>query len=225
MPKVLTDLGAAGGRIAMADQGVLLSTGRSSAVVAWAQRGIAEVGVASVEGWTLLSPAGPSRVRFPYDDPVRALAGRPVSMGMRPAIGIFRVGQQAAVTLHPRGFRREVRWIIWTPGEGMVPPAGLLEADIADVVASSGLPQSRQAHASAVLHRVLVDGGGIAAEVVDAVFETLALPGVELFSEHGDVRALPGVRVVTPREKYAREFEKVVDELVRERGVEEEAKE
>lgn len=180
-----------------------------------------EVTVASAEGWTLIAPTGPARARYPYDDAVRTLAGRPVSLWMRPALGFFRVGAQAIITLHPPGWRSDVRWLIWTPKRGFVSPEGLDQARIADIVVVAGLPHEVQSRAAAELAAVVENGAGSAESVLTRAMDILALPGAPLLGNRSDIRSLPGARVVPPKPKYAREFEKLLDELARERAEEE----
>lgn len=196
----------------------MLSTGRVPAAVAWAKRGLGEVTVAPVEGWTIVSATGVAQARYPYDDAVRTLAGRPVSWRMRASLGFFRVGSQAVIVLHPRGWRPVVRWLIWTPRNGRVPPDGLPEAEVADVVIVAGLDQSLQARAATSLTALLERGEGTADDILREALEILALPGAELLAGKADIRALPGARVVPPKPRFAREFDKLIDELERERS-------
>lgn len=186
--------------------------------MAWAKRGLGEVTVAPVEGWTIIAPTGVAQARYPYDDAIRTLAGRPVSWRMRPALGFFRVGSQAVIVLHPRGVRPTVRWLIWTPHNGLVPPDELPQASVADVVIVAGLDQSLQARAATSLASLLERGDGTADDILREALEILALPGAELLAGKADIRALPGARVVPPKPRFAREFDRLIDELERERS-------
>ncbi len=82
-------------------RGVLVTRGRADAVAAWAGRGLVPVHLVPFDGWTVLQPAGPSRGHPPYDDALEVLAGRPVPGRLRSAIGLFAVGGNAVVTMHP----------------------------------------------------------------------------------------------------------------------------
>lgn len=195
-----------------------MSTGRVQAAVAWGKRGLGEVTVAPLEGWAVIAPTGVAQARYPYDDAVRTLAGRPVSWRMRPSLGFFRVGAQAVIVLHPRTWRPTVRWLIWTPHHGLVVPDDLPEAAIADVVIVAGLHTSLQAKAATSLAALLERGDGTAADILAEALEILALPGADLLAGTTDIRALPGARVVPPKPRYAREFDRLIDELERQRS-------
>ena len=82
-----------------------MTRGRADAVAAWAGRGLVPVHLVPFDGWTVLQPAGPSRGHPPYDDALQVLAGRPVPGRLRSAIGLFAVGGNAVVTMHPYGWR------------------------------------------------------------------------------------------------------------------------
>lgn len=221
MPRVLSKRRARARRAAAVGRGILLSTGRQPTAVAWARRGMGEVTVASVDGWTLIAPTGPARARYPYDDAVRTLAGRPVGVRMRPTLGFFKVGSQATITVHPPGWRAEVRWLIWAPRLGMIPPDGLPAAPIADIVVVAGLDTDVQARAASRMQALLESGEGTAESVLAGVLDILALPGADVLADEVDIRTLPDARVVPPKPKYAREFERLLDELARERAEEE----
>ena len=216
MPRALSRRRARRG--AALGRGIVLSTGRVPAAVAWARRGLGEVTVAPVEGWTVIAATGPAQARYPYDDAVRTLAGRPVSWRLRAALGFFRVGSQAVIVVHPSGWRPTVRWLIWTPRNGLVAPDGLPEASIADVVIVAGLHTSLQAKAAATLAELLQRGDGTADDILREALEILALPGADLLAGTNDIRALPGARVVPPKPRYAREFDRLIDELERDRS-------
>lgn len=120
-------------------RGFVLSRCRPETAIAWSRRGLGAATVAPLEGWTVVMPTGPARARYPYDDAVASLAGRPVGLWMRPAIGVFQLGRQAVLTVHPDAWRAVQRWAIWTPRDGLVAPIGLAAARPADLVAAAGL--------------------------------------------------------------------------------------
>lgn len=221
VPRALSRGRARTRRTAAVGRGILLSTGRQATAVSWARRGMGEVTIAPVDGWTIIAPTGPARVRYPYDDAVRTLAGRPVGRRMRPALGFFKVGSQAVITVHPPGWRSEIRWLIWAPRLGIVPPEGLPEAPIADIVVVAGLDIEVQTRAAHRMRALLEAGEGSAESTLTEVLDILALPGGELLTEVLDIRVLPEARVVPPKPKYAREFERLLDELARERAEQE----
>src|SRR5471030_3216660 len=99
---------------------MLLLRGSPDAVETWAERGLVPVHVVPLEGWTSVLPAGPSRAMPPYDDALKALAGRPVTSRLRSAIGLFAVDGNAVVTVQPCGWRAIQRWFVWSPGRGVV---------------------------------------------------------------------------------------------------------
>ncbi len=120
-------------------RGFVLSRCRPETAIAWSRRGLGAATVAPLEGWTVVMPTGPARARYPYDDAVTSLAGRPAGLWMRPAIGVFQLGRQAVLTVHPDAWRAVQRWAIWTPRDGLVAPIGLAAARPADLVAAAGL--------------------------------------------------------------------------------------
>lgn len=94
-------------------------------------------------------PSGPARARYPYDDAVASMAGRPAGVWMRPTLGFFQLGRQATVTVHPAAWRSVPRWAIWTPRDGLVPPVGLPGARPADLLTAAGLLGADSAQDSA----------------------------------------------------------------------------
>ena len=80
---------------------MLLLRGEPDAVAAWAQRGLVPVHILPLDGWTAVLPAGPSRATPPYDDTLKALAGRPVASRLRCALGFFAVDGNAVITVQP----------------------------------------------------------------------------------------------------------------------------
>ncbi|WP_168583722.1 hypothetical protein [Gephyromycinifex aptenodytis] len=195
----------------------MLSPGRPDAAAWWARRGLGPLLLAPLEGWTLIVPAGNVQARPPYDDAVRTLAGRPVGWRMRPSLGFFHVGRQAVITLHPRRRPRSVRWLIWTPHDGSVPPRGLPAARIADVVAAADAgPAAEEA-----LSALLAEGAAEAHEVLRAALEILNLPGADVLFGDTDPATLPGARKIRPPDRYARAFDRLLREERRHRAEQE----
>ncbi len=199
-------------------RGLLLSAGRLEWAVAWAKRGLAPLTVARLGGWTLVAPSGLPMARPPYDDPVRTLAGRPVGVGMRPAIGLYQVGRQAVVTVQAQGWRTVHRWAIWTRHDGLVTTPDLPAARTADMVAVGGrVGGAVLPGAEAALREIWYDGTVQPAEVLEATFRLLGLPGHDVLIGERDVADLPDARTIHPHPRHARAFDKLVEEQIRER--------
>lgn len=185
--------------------------------MSWARRGIAPLAVGVLEGWTIVAPAGPPRARPPYDDPVRTLAGRPVGLRMRPAIGFFHVGRQAVVTIHPPGWRSIQRWAVWTPRDGLVPVADFAPARARDLAAVPGaLLAGTRESVEADLAALWADGRLDAVTVLTSTLRLLGLPGEDQFQGPPRAFDVTGARVVVPKDRHARAFEKIVAEMDRE---------
>lgn len=202
-------------------RGFVLSACRPDMAVAWAKRGLGPMLVAQLDGWTVVAPDGPPKARFPYDDAVRTLAGRPVGMRMRPALGFFQVGRQAVVTCHPAPWRAVERWAVWTPRDGFVSIPGLPTARAGDLVTAAGLDVTRAFRAEDALREAFADGGSDAQTVLATTLLELGLPGRELLTEQTRVADLPGARRIVPKDRHARSFDKLVQEEERYRLEEE----
>lgn len=199
----------------------MLSQCRPEVAVAWAKRGLGPALIGQMDGWTVVVPDGPPKARFPYDDAVRTLAGRPVGLRMRPALGFFQVGRQAVVTCHPAQWRAVERWAVWTPRDGFVSIPGLPTARPSDLVASAGLDVVRAIRAELALHDIFGDGGSDAEAVLAATLLELGLPGRDLVAGEARVADLPGERRIIPKDRHARYFDKLVREEERYRLEEE----
>lgn len=186
---------------------------RPEAALAWARRGLGPATVASLDGWTLVTPAGQPAARPPYADAVRVLAGRPVGLRMRPALGFFQVGRQAVVTVHGRRWRAVTRWAMWTPGEALVTVSDLAPARPIDIIAAAAtVPPEEVDDTERVLRAILRDGGRDAPGVLAALFAALGLPGIEVLAGLTDPTELPGAQTVAPHPRHARAFDRVVVE-------------
>lgn len=190
----------------------MLSRCRPEVVVAWAKRGLGPVLLGQLDGWTVVAPDGPPRARFPYDDAVGALAGRPVGLRMRPALGFFRLGREAVVTCHPPRWRAGQRWAVWTPHDAVVAIPGLPSARPADLVGAANLQAISAKRAETALRDIFADGGSDAATVLSATLLELGLPGRELLAGQAEVADLVGARRILPKERYVRSFDKLVQE-------------
>lgn len=198
---------------------MVLSGCRPEAAVAWAGRGLAPLTVASVDDWTVVMPAGRPAARSPYDEAVRVLAGRPVGLRMRPALGFFQLGRQAVITVHPARWRAVQRWAVWTPRDALVHLPDLPVARPIDIVeAARTLPAEALALAEREIRGILQDGARDAPGVILATLATLGLPGAEVLSGRVDITTLPGSQVVVPNPRHARAFDRVLTEETRHRA-------
>lgn len=203
-------------------RGILLSAGRVDWAVSWAKRGLGPLTVAPLDGWTLIVPAGPPMARPPYDDPVRTLAGRPVGMGMRPAIGLFQVGRQAVVTVQAGRWRPVHRWAIWTRHDALVNTPDLPPARTTDMVAvAASVGGALIAGAEPALRELWHDGSIQPAAVLEGTFRLLGLPGHEVLTGEREAATLPGARTLEPNPRHARAFDKLIEEQARERAEQE----
>lgn len=206
MPRARSRLSRRTASTTVTGEGMVLTRARPDAVAWWARRGLGAVVVVPRGDWTLVSPAGRPKARYPYDDAVRTLAGRPVSGRMRPALGFFRVGKQAVVTLHPRRRFAATRWMIWTPRDGLVTPRGLPVARPSDVARAAGADELVATH----LEEIVADVGATAQEVLAAVIGVLGLPGLDVLTGTTAAADVPGARLIVPADRYARAFDKLV---------------
>jgi len=194
---------------------MLLLRGKPDAVATWAMRGLVPVHVVPLEGWTSVLPAGPSRALPPYDDALKALAGRPVASRLRSAIGLYAVDGFAVVTVQPCGWRAIQRWFVWSPGQGVVRPRHLAAGRPADLVAAAGI---RDGAARRGVLEVLVDGGGAASGVLADLMALLCLPGSGLLDGGQDPAAVQGSTLIEPGERHVARFERTVSDQARYRA-------
>ena len=194
---------------------MLLLRGKQEAVATWASRGLVPVHVLPLEGWTAVLPAGPSRAMPPYDDTLKALAGRPVASSLRSAIGLFAVDGNAVVTVHPHGWRAIQRWFVWSPGLGVVRPRHLAAGRPADLTAAAGIRDG--ATRRSVLDQ-LVDGRGDARGLLGDLMALLSLPGSDLLVDGQDPAASRGSTLVEPLERHVARFDRIVDDQARHRA-------
>lgn len=194
---------------------MLLLRGRPDAVAGWARRGLVPVHVVPVEGWTAVLPAGRSRAAAPYDDTLKAFAGRPVASRLRSAIGFFVVDGRAVITVHPSGWRAIQRWFVWSPGQGVVQPRHLAAGRPADLIIAAG---SRDGAARRGVRDVLVATGGDAHSVLGDLLALLSLPGSDLLDGGRDPAAAPGSTLVEPGEQHVAGFERIISVEARQRA-------
>lgn len=186
---------------------MLLLRGKQEAVATWASHGLVPVHVLPLEGWTAVLPAGPSLAMPPYDDTLKALAGRPITSRLRSAIGLFAVDGNAVVTVHPYGWRAIQRWFVWSPGQGVVRARRLAAGRPADLTAAAGI---REGAARRGVLDLLVDGSGDAHGLLVDLLALLSLPGTDLLQGRRDPAAAPGSTLVEPSDGHVARFERVV---------------
>ena len=196
---------------------MLLLRGKPDAVATWARRGLVPVHVVPLKGWTAVLPAGPSRAMPPYDDTLKALAGRPVAPRLRSAIGLFAVDGNAVVTVHPSGYRAIQRWFVWSPGRGVVRPRHLAAGRPADLIAAAGTrDHARDGMDGGALRRdvrdTLVDAGGDADRVLGSLLALLSLPGSDLLDGGLDPVAAQDSSLVEPGEQHIARFERIISD-------------
>jgi hypothetical protein len=188
---------------------MLLLRGEPDPVATWARRGLVPVHVVPLDGWTAVLPAGPSRAMPPYDDTLKALAGRPVASRLRSAIGLFAVDGNAVVTVQPSGWRAIQRWFVWSPGQGVVRTRHLATGRPADLTAAAGIHEGTTRRGVLDL---LIDGGGDAHGVLGGLLVLLSLPGSDLLAGGQDPAAAQGSMLVEPSERHVARFERIVQD-------------
>ena len=192
--------------------GLLLVRAGVSTVREWARDGLGPVIVVpDPSGWTILVPDGDRTFAAPpFDDGVGALLGRPVRRRLLPTIGVALVGTRLAISVVPAVLRPGRSWLVWEPGAGLVRPAGLTPASVAQLAAAADRREHRDLVAA-----MLADGRGSAARVLRDVFEALSLPGADFATGEREPVDEPGaVRIEPSREDVAR-FDRTVHEVRR----------
>ncbi len=197
---------------------MLLLRGEPDAVATWAQRGLVPVHILPLDGWTAVLPAGPSRATPPYDDTLKALAGRPVASRLRCAMGFFAVDGNAVITVQPSGWRAIERWFIWSPGQGVVRSRRLAAGRPADLTFAAG---AREGAARRAVLDLLVDGRGDALGMLGDLLAILSLPGSDLLRGARDPAASRGSNLVEPSERHVARFERVVHDALHRAELEE----
>lgn len=177
--------------------GVLLIRAEVDAVTRWAQRGLVAVHVVDAHGWSAVLPAErTSRVEAPYDGAVAMLAGRPIGVRLRPAVGLFAVDGRAVVTVHPPGWRSLQRWLVWDPGRGVVRTPNLPPARPRDLAGMGDTAPTTSTILDALRRR-----SGTPIGWLTDLAEAVGLPGAALL--HGVGSSTP---VVEPRPTAVRSF-------------------
>jgi len=191
---------------------MLLLHGEPGPVASWAQRGLVPVHVVPLQGWTVVLPAGPSHARSPYDDSLKAFAGCPVPSRLRTAIGFFSVDGNAVISAHLPGWRATQRWLVWSPGEGVVQSEPLEAGRPSDLVVAARTPDRT---APRRVRDILLDGGGDAMGFLRDLVAVLALPGSDLLDGGQDPGAMQGSARVEPGDQHVARFERIIADEAR----------
>lgn len=195
--------------------GILLVSGDVKAVSRWAQRGLTAVRLVRLDGWVAVVPTGPSLAAAPYDATPEVLLARPLPRALRPAIGLWLVGDRAVVSAHSKTASAPVRWVLWRPGSGVQQPSSMASVQLAPATARD-LARVAGARAGAgPVAAALTRSYGSAVEVLQAVLEALQLPGLGLLlgtAPDPDAARDDGEVVVRPSPRSVRRFDALTTE-------------
>ncbi|KGN42578.1 hypothetical protein [Knoellia aerolata] len=164
--------------------GLVLVRGSAGASARWVRRGLAAVRVVPLAGWTGVCLAESRAFSAPpYDIGLEILAARRVPTRRRPALGLFVIDGCAVVTVQPRGWRLDQRWLVWEPGTGVrrTPDLPALPAGLVVDVAGA---RSRTSAAEVTEH--FGDTRGEPVDVLIGLMRLLGLPGEELLRDGAD---------------------------------------
>ena len=187
-------------------RGLVLVRGRQGASARWLRRGLVAVAVVELPGWTGVCLAErEARSQAPYDVGLEVLAARPVPGRRRPSIGLFVVDGCAVVTVQPRGWRADQRWLVWEPGSGVRRAADLPPLPAALIVAAAGAGQRTTAGA---VQELLRDVSGEPIDLLVALLRELGLPGEQLLRDGPGVHAVE----VHPSARSVAAFDRLVHE-------------
>lgn len=181
--------------------GLVLVRGQVQASARWLRRGLVSVAAVDLPGWTgICLTEGSARTKAPYDRGLEVLAARPTPRGRRPSIGLFVVDGAAVVTVQPRGWRADQRWLVWEPGKGVrrTPELAPLPAAMIVRVAAPG----KTATAAQVAEHFRATDGTPLSQLL-GLLRLLGLPGADLL-RHG-----PGADAqrFDPSDKMVRAFD------------------
>ena len=166
------------GARASTGHGLVLVRGQAKASARWLRRGLVATGTVELPGWTAVCLAeDTARTRAPYDAGLEVLAARPVPRSARPALGLFVIDGCAVVTVQPRGWRADQRWLVWQPGQGVrrTPDLPALPASLVVRVAA---PTTGVGAQDVVDHFSEVSGTPL--ERLTGLLRLLGLPGADL---------------------------------------------
>lgn len=191
--------------------GLLLLGGSTREVDDWVSRHVGPLVVVPGEAWTLVLPAGSSRVGPPYDDAATVLAARPVAAKAGPALGFFEIDGRAVVTVHGTGRRRAPAWVVWEPDVGLLRPPGLPLAGPAELARVAGRPPGVRDELADLLHETRARP----VTMLQAVMATLELPGTRALGDPEHAAAMTGAYRHEPDARQVEWFEDSVADSVR----------
>lgn len=169
--------------------------GSTAASARWLRKGLVAVATHELDGWTGVTLAEErARAAAPYDRGLEVLAARRVPARRRPAIGLFDIDGCAVITVQPRGWRAEQRWLVWKPGVGLcrTPQLPALPAGLVVATAGAG-SRVRAADLTTLLSSTL----GRPVDLLTSVVTLLHLPGAELLHRpHGGELVEPSRSIV-----------------------------
>lgn len=189
-------------------RGLVLVRGSAAASARWLRKGLVAVSTHELDGWTGVTLAEDrARSAPPYDRGLEVLAARRVPARRRPALGFFDIDDCAVLTVQPKGWRAEQRWLVWKPGVGLCRTPDLPPLPAGLVIATAGARvQPRD------LMALLASPVGDPVGLLSSVLTLLRLPGAELLRVPGP--ELAGRRdagtVVEPSRGAVRRFDELV---------------
>lgn len=182
-----------------AGRGLVLVRGSAAASARWLRKGLVAVATHELDGWTGVTLAeGRARSAPPYDRGLEVLAARRIPARRRPAIGLFDIDGCAVITVQPRGWRAEQRWLVWKPGVGLCRTPDLPPLPAGLVVATAGAKVQ-----AGELTALLASPAGSPVELLTSVLTLLQLPGAEL------LRRPHGGELVEPSRSIVRRFDEL----------------
>lgn len=186
--------------------GVLISRADPGAVLAWAAKGVVPVAVAPVGGRTVLVPRGRSAVGPPYDDAAMLCAARPAPPRLTPTLGCWEIGGRAVITVQLRHWKRQIRWVVWDPEQGILRPPGLPMATPAQVVSAAGGGDRGE------LADMLAERRHAPVRLLGGVLAVLGLPGGSLLGDPAAADTMPGAALHVPDETQVGYFRDAVED-------------
>ncbi len=167
--------------------GLLLVRASPEKIVSWVSRGVVAAHVTPLGDWTAVTVAERrGRAIAPYDDARTALVARPLSTNLRPAIGFFAAGRRGVIVLQSPGWRAVQRWVVWSPGVGVVRSPRLPAARPRDLAALAGIGASGVPRLLGALREAHAGPLGW----LGGVHTALALPGRALLTDPDAPRGL-----------------------------------